>query len=360
MQADFPKTIEESHAISLNKPDILEYRKSLENEVSIHLADPRLLFAADETMVAAGLKKVKVFQRTDVKAVKKIVSNEANALHITLTLITCADGSHVLPHVILPLAHFLGEFRDHLAEFAWSGSETGWTNKQVVFDLMRRVFVPHVISKREKAGLTDKWAYLIVDGHASRDNAETVKLKDNKIHLITILPNSGPALDPLDCGTNGSFKQKFAKESQGIKNLNLEGRRVALFEAIKKFLHGSLYPGDVKKTFLVTGWFPWDATHLLSGPYISSEPFAPREKKRGPNISGRVLTADIHYSEMKVREEEAKKDKEEKEKRKTAREEEKKKKKEEKERKQAEKDSPGGQKQKRGDCLKQRRCPNRP
>jgi len=81
----------------------------------------RITAAVNPASVPAA--RLKVFCRSDKKAIR-IVQN-GDSLHVTIMIITAADGGHLMHTLIIPRKEFPEEFATRAGEFHMASSDTG-------------------------------------------------------------------------------------------------------------------------------------------------------------------------------------------------------------------------------------------
>ena len=90
-------------------------------------------------------------------------------------------------------------------------SKSGYMDFELFFGCFDRLFIPQTMSIPEPK-------LLILDGHGSHFNTETVKCyKDNNIHLYCLPPHTMHIFQPLDFAIFHPIKAKFSTLNENLK-----------------------------------------------------------------------------------------------------------------------------------------------
>jgi len=200
----------------------------------------RFIFNADETELnrkggAPGLVACPEGEQPCV-----VVDNRTGS-HVSLFLFISADGEVAKPYVVLHgKPHAYCHCEDQIPQIKLVETENGYMDKPTFKRIMMEYFIPHVQSKRHALDLEcarlvkvinekkdceyekkllfhystiNRRAVLIVDGHKSRYDPETLKcLREADIDLVVLPAHTSHFLQPLDLKLNGLIKDKFGQE----------------------------------------------------------------------------------------------------------------------------------------------------
>jgi hypothetical protein len=117
--------------------------------------------------------------------------------HITLGVCVFADGSTANHLVIYPLKKLPPEVSEDLlrtySNYVFSGQPSGWISSEILENYLTKQVIPHFVAQRQKSGASHR-GLLLVDGHASRINAELWQtFKDNDIDVMTFVSHASQA-----------------------------------------------------------------------------------------------------------------------------------------------------------------------
>lgn len=250
---------------------------------------PSLIYNCDETFLAPGIERTKVYTHDGVKIPRQVMEMDA---HITLLLCIAADGKAMLPHCILPLVNLPQIAQSTLEGFSWRGSASGWINDKLFRDWVKTEFIPHCNHRRAELQLRpDAKVLLISDGHGSRKDLEMVTALEAASITLLILPaHSSTILQPLDMTVNGHFKRELAKNYTTPPNTTTEQRRAVLLEMTRMVLQQSMAEIEVKKGFMRASLVPFDPERAYKSPCVTPSLDIPLHIPHGINISCRVVT----------------------------------------------------------------------
>ena len=254
-----------------------------------------LIFNFDETMVYPGKRRGKLIVRS--KGPRPITKILSKGEHITFGICVAADGGKVDPLLILPLQTLPDLPQTLLQFYSVTGQTNGWITENIYELWIRGQFIPYVQDRRAEFGLWNQKALLIVDGHSSRNSDRIIQLlRSHDIDELVLPAHSSTILQPLDLSVNGEFKRKLGENFKQIEGEPADQRRLRLLAVSALALEATLTTLTITKGFSRAGIWPFSAqaplnSSLIINPIDSIVNQRPKRKKRGPNISGTLLTA---------------------------------------------------------------------
>lgn len=300
-----PRVIEPARSQGCQKETIQRWFDTWFREVVQEGILDSMVANFDETMVQPQLSKaVKVVGRRDQDSL--VICSVPELPHITLGVTVFADG-HFLDHLtIYPAKYVPQEIRGDNARqykgYVFAGQESGWINKDIFADHCRKVIIPGFEEQRaklQKIGQCNTTGVFLVDGHASRENAELIaEFKAHNIKFIVMPPHTSHLLQPLDLRVFGAFKASLSKHDSSLRNQTLPERRDALMKKAIASLHGAMAVRTILASWELAGLFPFDPSRALSHPCILFEKeettlqIDPAGKKQTDRylMGGKVLT----------------------------------------------------------------------
>lgn len=301
----YPKHVDYDRALATTEENFVDWFTRIHAEINPDSIDVRLVSNMDETMINSSVERLEVVVPRDVTPTKAGPSDKAD-MHITAVLCIFADGTHTKPTLIFPLKEFPNDCLNNLEFFNFSGQESGWITSELFLQWTQNAYIPHVKEIRKKNNIPDdSWGVLYLDSHDSRRNKQALELlKENHIHVVTIVAHASHVQQPLDVGVNGAFKMNLKKYKPKMKGLSMELRRPMLLEAVQHALYNAFYPNSVKAAFNRAGLHPFDVTVVLSNPYTHSAQEVeilniPTQKRRsGLKMDGKVITNENFLVEL--------------------------------------------------------------
>lgn len=306
---------------------------------------PSLIANFDESMIKFKETKHKVIAPREVT--KAYFRMAPHVEHITLGAAIFADGSHLKPLLIIQKNNLPADMVALVVQEKWcvAGGDTAWITKAVFSQWALGPFVQDITRRRQELGKHDAPALLIVDGHGSRADPDTMqKLRDNhNIHVVTLVSHSTHCLQPLDVNVLGCFKgqlQKSGRDRRAAFAKAAPERRAHLMEMVLKAWYHACEPSIVRRGWEKSGLWPVKREIPLQHEAVNHSfvpDLRPNRDLEAPagdgieadeaaddaprfNISGRLLTSELAIGEMRAFQEQQKKKEEEKEARKAERE----------------------------------------
>ena len=286
--------------------DLEDFYQLLRKTVKDKDIDPRLMANADETMLLEGKKRIKVL--IPAECGRPIVSEEKPRMHITLLACVFASGDFEIPLAIINTQHVPVDLPpDVVGSLHWRHQPSGWITSQILLDWFNQVFLPRVEERRRQFQLTDRWALLLVDGHASRANPELLRMAmENKIEILTYVAHASHLQQVLDCGIFRQFKSILSsKRLKAPPASAAEWRKEILVKTIGA-IHTACAPHFIRAAWRDSGRWPIDSEAVINqtnfpgfGQSASSEPER-RRKRAGFRISHRILTCNEAIEELEA------------------------------------------------------------
>ena len=247
----------------------------------------------NETMLQPKDPKLKVLIRSSGKR----PTNEelAKGEHITFGVCATADGSTLSPLVVLPLQTLpdLGQFV--LRHYVITGNKSGWISSEIWKQWARAVLLPFVAKKRAVPNNSHERALLIIDGHSSHDDPETLDLLlQNKIGTIVLPAHSSSILQPLDLAPFSHFKSLLGTHFKPREGEPRHQQRDRLLRVAALCLDDSLTVLQITCGFSRAGIWPFSRQAPLESSLVRDpielidSGHIPR-KRVGEKFSGRIF-----------------------------------------------------------------------
>ena len=297
--------------------------------------DRRLIFNADETSV----------NFTDSFRCKAVVKGSTNAsisagLEHTpsVTLLFCIGtyGAPLTTTLLWPQTRVPEELQSLSAyNIQVYANDSGWMNRSTFEYLMLKIYIPELVERRRILQAEEKAILLLLDGHSSRVSLPIIMACIKYNITVLIFPAHSSAItQPNDRGVNGTFKSWFAKLSlnhinsiQGIQQQgettdqmvdkpapcedddeyppvptlspshesfdihSAAGYRYLLKLIIPESVYHALDLRVIATAWNICGLHPFDKQKALGKLPIGEACIEKPKTRKGPSISGRVLTS---------------------------------------------------------------------
>ena len=167
-------------------------------------AQPWQLFNMDETAIEGeGRFGRLIGSRYVSQRVSPIVSGEHGAsFHVSLVVTSRADGADIVPPMIIQsgVAHItMLKISDVEPTWCVDANKTGSMTKEV-FRRWAMFFCKHISATRasglDRLGPDDP-VYLVLDGHKSRFDRESIEMfRESRVHVVILPPHTTHNLQP--------------------------------------------------------------------------------------------------------------------------------------------------------------------
>ena len=305
-----PVVLDAARVFAASTDNIREWFERIEDEVAPSTYHPALLFNMDETMIQREANRAKVFTLKENPAIS-IETGGNNSIHVTLVLCVSAAGAHSLPCAICPRKTLPSDLLPFLDFLDFAGQAKGWITRSIFESWLKERFIPFVESQRIEKHLVGKPAILFVDAHSSRESTIAVELlKQHDITMVCIPSHTSHVLQPLDCGVNRKYKEKYKAKKSSITNYT--SRHDTLTEMLTvsiDCLHDAFNPMTIMQAWKRSGLYPFDPTQPLSSPHVTETSKLPPRSPRNPNkrkrisIEGQCITKKLLISVTEQRQE---------------------------------------------------------
>ena len=246
-------------------PDLIrKWFKHVQNtiaEYGIHNDD---IYNFDETGFQMDvISTAKVVTSSD-RAGKPRIIQPGNLEWVSIIETINANGISIPPLIILNAKmHQQSWYKDNYVPDNWSiaVSDTGWTNDQIGFTWLQRVF--DIYTKRCAVG---RYRLLIFDGHGSHVTPEFDNYcRENGIVVLCMPLHSSHILQPLDVGCFSVLKQLYGQQVEQLMatGINHIDKRdfLRIYQQIRpKALHST----NIRSSFAATGLVPYNPSRVLS------------------------------------------------------------------------------------------------
>lgn len=136
-------------------------------------------------------------------------------------------------------------------------SESGWMNSDIFYKYVSQTFYPWL----QKNGISSPVVFF-VDGHVSH---RSLKLSEfclqNRIILVSFLPNTTHICQPMDVAVYGPTKRKWSSNLKEFRNANVELSRLpkeTFCNLLNQTVNEVCVPDLLKNAFEKTGLYPFD------------------------------------------------------------------------------------------------------
>ncbi|KIM25136.1 hypothetical protein M408DRAFT_52558, partial [Serendipita vermifera MAFF 305830] len=134
-------------------------------------------------------------------------------------------------------------------------SPNGWTDQELSFEWMKKVFVPEVNKKCQN----NLPRLLIVDGHNSHTHFKFLEYAHkNNVIVLCLPPHTTHKLQPCDVGVFGPLSSAWKKEVQKSFSIGHSVDRYNLIEVYSRARRDSFKETTIQKAFKTTGIWPFN------------------------------------------------------------------------------------------------------
>lgn len=300
-------TISPAKVNATHPENISNWFEQMMAEIDPNSYEPSLIFNMDETMLEPTARREKSFAPVGQKAIRHSKDN-AGLKHTTLLFCISAEGGFLKPAVVLPLKRFPKGCEDLESDFHWLYGKAGWITKDSLYKWTIESFIPHVERVKREKNLLGKRALLFADSHSSRGSIRFLTaLRGAQIDIYTIPSHTSHVLQPLDCGVNGSFKNKLRKKKSSMTGGSLPQVRRETLEWTAEAYKEALCERTIQNAWATSGLYPVNVEVALVSKYVPSgdSPLhSPSTSKRRRNhfpLDGKHLNSVDNINELKKR-----------------------------------------------------------
>src|SRR3989338_4491465 len=200
IKASAPRYVDQQRA-SVTKEELSIFFDLVGYQFHQQKYHPRLIANLDETFFEVKPDKSRVLVPGRFKEAFTI--DQQALFHMTIVVTIFADGSWIKPSLIFPMKTLPAELETSLLinSFNFSGQASGWIDKEIFGQIVRKHLIPQFEESRRALGPSyeQQWGVLFVDGHTSREFPEVLEeLASHKIDVISFVSHSSHILQPLD------------------------------------------------------------------------------------------------------------------------------------------------------------------
>jgi len=161
-------------------------------------------------------------------------------------------------------------------------SPAGWTDCELSYEWMRKVFVPQVQKKCGNSGPI----LLILDGHNSHTHYKFLEYADaHNIVVLCLPPHTTHRLQPCDVGVFGPLSNAWKTEVQKCFLQGESVNRYNLIELYSKARLVSFKPSTIQAAFRTTGIYPFNRNALPKEAYLPAEATTTKMNLPGPAVT---------------------------------------------------------------------------
>ena len=294
-----PATLSISRARASSRETIDNYFNVLEEILKeAGLTDsPSLIFNMDETGFPLDPRPIKTIHKRGERNPYSVSSGSKS--QVTVVACVSASGQSIPPFIVwkrktMTLELAFGE----LPGSRYGFSENGWMQSNLFNSWFRKQFISHAPASRP--------LILLLDGHSSHLNPDTIKFAAEKgVILFALPPNTTHLTQPLDKGVFGPFKSHWKRVCHDFQ-ISHPGQVVNEYNFVsllsKAWLE-SMTTANIIAGFQTTGIFPLDRDAImLPGESRSEGMIVPRPIytpfKRCPAKDGIYSSEDLKESSV--------------------------------------------------------------
>ena len=217
---------------------------------------------------------------TGVNSIGKQSSVQAGNREWTTTVDAInAEGAAIPPMIIFTgKLHQAAWYDPERFEPEWSIglSDTGWTNDELGFEWLTKVFNPNTNKIRQST-----WRLLIMDGHGSHATPRfDAACKELNIIPLYMPPHSSHLLQPLDVGCFSPLKTIYTKELENTFRLGINHvDKIEFLEVYKRVRPQVFTRSNILGSFRGAGLYPLDPARVLD---LLNTPLGPTTPENEP------------------------------------------------------------------------------
>ncbi|KAF2176049.1 DDE-domain-containing protein [Zopfia rhizophila CBS 207.26] len=196
------------------------YFDFVKKKIAEYDIQPHNMYNMDEKgfLIKVLNKQKRIYCKSDYQSGKlKGAGQDGNRDWIIVLASICADGSYLPPALIYQgqlgnvQNSWLQDYELSSQEAFFTASPTGWTNNNLGFEWLTKVFDRYSkLKARNGRDCVGVYRLLIIDGHESHNSlAFTEYCKENKIITLCMPAHSSHILQPLDVGCFWPLKRAY-------------------------------------------------------------------------------------------------------------------------------------------------------
>ena len=271
---------------AVNDENLAHYYRLLkgcleENDLLTH---PEQIYNMDETGVPLDPKPPKVVACKGQKKVRYRTSGKKNQI----TVLGCANavGQSQPPFVIFDAKQLNPKWaRGEVPGTRYGLSSSGWMDQVLFKGWLVEHFITHAVQGRP--------LLLLLDGHSSHFEPETIKFaKDNNIIIFCLPPHTTHEAQPLDVSLFGPFKQHWRSICHEFYQSS-PGKVVSKFNFMELFSKAwlkAVTPENICAGFRKAGVVPFNADAITTAKSITTK--SPAEDKEDTDKENTASFAD--------------------------------------------------------------------
>lgn len=268
-------------ANAVNAASIRQYYDLLEETLKKHgiLNSPSRVYNMDESGMPLDHKPPKV---VTLKGTKKVhCHTSGNKAQITILACANAAGNVIPPMVIFEGKRLNPEWtKGEVPDTLYGMSDKGWTDMELFRNWMTSLFIPNIPSARP--------VLLLIDGHSSHYEPETIRLAAKEgIIILCLPPHTTHVSQPLDISFFRPLKVYWSEGCHKYMQNN-PGRTVTKYQFSALFSvawYKAIKAENLVSGFRKAGIYPYNANaiRIPDLPPSSAEPEVEPEKDMDTN-----------------------------------------------------------------------------
>ncbi|XP_031634955.1 uncharacterized protein LOC116348181 [Contarinia nasturtii] len=233
----------------------------VDNSCAEILEHPDRIFNVDETSFCVNPKLGKVLAKRGANNVYRLsIGSEKDCY--TALIGGNAAGQSTPPLLVFAGKRLPNQINTYLPSEWQSGvSESGWMNSDIFYEYVTNKFYPWMQQLKIPTPVI-----LFVDGHTSHRSLRLSEFcLENRIILVSLLPNSTHLLQPMDVVVFGPMKRKWSTMLQNFKRSNNEMGPMpkhTFVKLLQSCLQEIVTPGTLKSSFQKTALYPFNANNF--------------------------------------------------------------------------------------------------
>ncbi|EED11969.1 conserved hypothetical protein [Talaromyces stipitatus ATCC 10500] len=266
------KAIDHSRKVADNSVHFEHFYNTLTEKVKKYRISPSNTYNFDEKGFNIGLCRTekRIVSKSQLRSKKLLGAIQDGSIEfITLIACICANGIAIPPALIYQGESgdlqdtWLKDFDGSREKAYFATSEKGWTNEELRFLWLTKIFDPYT---KTKAGNLKR--LLLTDGHSGHVNLRFIEYCDQNNIILGILPlHSIHQLQPLDIGIFPPLAGAYSHEIDRLTQLSSGFSRITkasfwrLFYAVWKL---TLTLQNIRSAFAALGIHPFNPPKVLN------------------------------------------------------------------------------------------------
>ena len=222
------------------------------------LDKPAQIYNFDEVGMPLDHRSPRVVVKKGQKKVR--YRSSGNKSQITAVACVNAAGSAMPPYIIFDAKNLNLDWTEgEIPGTTYGLSSNGWIDMELFKLWFKKHFLVHAVSARP--------LLLLMDGHSSHYNPETIRLaKQNNVLLFTLVPHTTHEMSPLDTAVFSSLKSHWQNVCHDYLQKH-PGKVITKYQFSKLFSEAwckAIIPLSIINGFKYSGVYPLNPTVVLN------------------------------------------------------------------------------------------------